>query len=269
MVCNIFPHSFHVSLLPPPLVSSLNEALSLLKEQSKAKMVAAIEKMKELKASFNSKSEECSAGNIRITELEQNLLLSSQDVLKYKGAMEKALPKFRDLKIELDEKTKIAEELEIVNATLKERVSQLEVMQQMVMGQSESQQPEKQEEKEEDSKGENSSPLTAETQLIDVDLLTTHIDSGISVDTVPNIPLHTVSDSTVSASDDLIHGYELQLSNRQDTIDELTAVITGLQGECEEARMQATQSEEDLRAEIQVLLKVRTYPRAHSTTRCT
>ena len=72
--------SILILLLPCP-VSSLNLAIETLKEQSKTKMIAAIEKMKELKNGFNTKVEEVNAGNVRISELEQSLLLSNQDAL--------------------------------------------------------------------------------------------------------------------------------------------------------------------------------------------
>ena len=85
-------------------------------------MIAAIEKMKELKNGFNTKVEEVNAGNLRISELEQSLLLSNQDVLKYKGAMEKALPKFRDLKVELDEKSQEINRILNDNADLKSKL---------------------------------------------------------------------------------------------------------------------------------------------------
>ena len=76
-----------------------------MKEQSKTKMIAAIEKMKELKAGYSTKLEEVNTANSRITELEEALSNASQEVLKYRGAMEKAMPKFKELKAELDTKT--------------------------------------------------------------------------------------------------------------------------------------------------------------------
>ena len=113
--------SILILLFPYP-VSSLNLAIETLKDQSKTKMIAAIEKMKELKNGFNTKVEEVNAGNVRISELEQSLLLSNQDALKYKGAMEKAVPKFRDLKVELDEKSQEIIRIQNDNADLKNKL---------------------------------------------------------------------------------------------------------------------------------------------------
>jgi hypothetical protein len=76
-----------------------------MKEQSKTKMIAAIEKMKELKGGYTAKSEEVNTANGRIAELEDALSSANQEVLKYRGAMEKAMPKFKELKAELDSKT--------------------------------------------------------------------------------------------------------------------------------------------------------------------
>jgi hypothetical protein len=87
------------------VVSTLTETLEQMKEQSKTKMIAAIEKMKELKGGYTAKSEEVNTANSRITELEEALSNASQEVLKYRGAMEKAMPKFKELKAELDSKT--------------------------------------------------------------------------------------------------------------------------------------------------------------------
>ena len=75
-----------------------------MKEQSKTKMIAAIEKMKELKGGYTAKSEEVNTANSRITELEDALSSANQEALKYRGAMEKAMPKFKELKAELDSK---------------------------------------------------------------------------------------------------------------------------------------------------------------------
>ena len=68
-------------------------------------MIAAIEKMKELKAGYSSKLEEVNTANSRISELEETLSRASHEVLKYRGAMEKAMPKFKELKSELDTRT--------------------------------------------------------------------------------------------------------------------------------------------------------------------
>lgn len=88
-------------------MSILTETLEQMKEQSKTKMIAAIEKMKELKAGYSTKLEEVDLANKRITELEEALSNANQEVSKYRGAMEKAMPKFKELKAELD--TKIME----------------------------------------------------------------------------------------------------------------------------------------------------------------
>ena len=86
-------------------MSTLTETLEQMKEQSKTKMIAAIEKMKELKAGYSTKLEEVDIANKRITELEEGLSNANQEVSKYRGAMEKAMPKFKELKAELDTKT--------------------------------------------------------------------------------------------------------------------------------------------------------------------
>lgn len=107
-------------------MTSLTESLELLKEQSKSKMMAAIEKMKELKGHLGSKTEEIAAGVLRITELEESLVSVNQDVVKYKSAMEKAMPKFRELKVQLDAKVSECDANEKENTQLKNRIVELE-----------------------------------------------------------------------------------------------------------------------------------------------
>jgi hypothetical protein len=55
-------------------VSALNEMIDLIKEQNKAKLTQAIEKMKEFKGIINLKTEENSVGSARISELEEALV---------------------------------------------------------------------------------------------------------------------------------------------------------------------------------------------------
>ena len=107
-------------------MTALTDSLELLKEQSKSKMMAAIEKMKELKGHLGSKTEEIATGVLRITELEESLLSVNQEVVKYKSAMEKAMPKFRELKVQLDAKVSECDINEKENLQLKNRILELE-----------------------------------------------------------------------------------------------------------------------------------------------
>jgi chromosome segregation ATPase len=107
-------------------VEALTESLELMKEQSKTKMMAAIDKMKELKGNFTAKVEEVNAGSLKISELEATLAATNQEVLKYKGAMEKAMPKFRELKSELDAKTQENVVMQNEKSLLENKIKELE-----------------------------------------------------------------------------------------------------------------------------------------------
>jgi chromosome segregation ATPase len=97
--------------------------IDLLKEQNKAKMMTAIEKMRELKGHINTEKE-------KVTYLEESLEAANRDVAKYKGAMDKALPKFRDLKAELDMKSQEAISAVTECGLLKIKVAELELSKQ-------------------------------------------------------------------------------------------------------------------------------------------
>jgi chromosome segregation ATPase len=107
-------------------VAALTESLELMKEQSKTKMMAAIDKMKELKGNFTAKVEEVNVGSLKISELEATLAATNQEVLKYKGAMEKAMPKFRELKSELDAKTQENVVMQNEKSLLENKIKELE-----------------------------------------------------------------------------------------------------------------------------------------------
>jgi hypothetical protein len=107
-------------------VAALTESLELMKEQSKTKMMAAIDKMKELKGNFTAKVEEVNVGSQKISELEATLAATNQEVLKYKGAMEKAMPKFRELKSELDSKTQENVVMQSDKLLLENKIKELE-----------------------------------------------------------------------------------------------------------------------------------------------
>lgn len=107
-------------------VAALTESLELMKEQSRTKMMAAIDKMKELKGNFITKVEEVNAGSLKITDLEATLAATNQEVLKYKGAMEKAMPKFRELKSELDAKIHENGVMQNEKSLLENKIKELE-----------------------------------------------------------------------------------------------------------------------------------------------
>lgn len=188
-------------------------------------MIAAIEKMKELKNGFNTKVEEVNAGNLRISELEQSLLLSNQDVLKYKGAMEKALPKFRDLKVELDEKSQEINRILNDNADLKSKLL-LETNKQKSTNKEQQQQLI-------EDKFEGEKILELESQRPQTSALSEK-DSSAALSSTKEIPVINIHPSAV----------------------ELTALVAELRVVNEDIKAKAELTETTLRVEIDSLSKV-------------
>ena len=188
-------------------------------------MIAAIEKMKELKNGFNTKVEEVNAGNLRISELEQSLLLSNQDVLKYKGAMEKALPKFRDLKVELDEKSQEINRILNDNADLKSKLL-LETNKQKSTNKEQQQQLI-------EDKFEGEKILELESQRPQTSALSEK-DSSAALSSTKEIPMVNIHPSAV----------------------ELTALVAELRVVNEDIKAKAELTETTLRVEIDSLSKV-------------
>ena len=188
-------------------------------------MIAAIEKMKELKNGFNTKVEEVNAGNLRISELEQSLLLSNQDVLKYKGAMEKALPKFRDLKVELDEKSQEINRILNDNADLKSKLL-LETNKQKSTNKEQQQQLI-------EDKFEGEKIMELESQRPQTSALSEK-DSSAALSSTKEIPMVNIHPSAV----------------------ELTALVAELRVVNEDIKAKAELTETTLRVEIDSLSKV-------------
>ena len=80
------------------------KAIEELKGQQKVKMDAAIVKLKEFKETIDTLRIDLSSKNTVVEELKVALDAAHHDVTKYKGAMENALPKFKELKEELEAK---------------------------------------------------------------------------------------------------------------------------------------------------------------------
>ena len=210
-------------------------------------MIAAIEKMKELKGGFNTKLEEVNAGNIRISELEQNLLLSNQDVLKYKSAMEKALPKFRDLKVELDEKSQEIIRIQIDNTDLKSKLLLLESDQQKSQQQQEQQ----------FERGREEEKRTVDSHIVKSQLKA--VENAISVGLETSATIHeNDGGSAASASGEDVLEEVLIDTIHPSTVEKLTALVAELKEKNGAIKAEAELTETSLRTEIESLCKVRT-----------
>ena len=239
-------------------MTSLTESLELLKEQSKSKMMTAIEKMKELKGHLGSKTEEIAAGVLRITELEESLLSVNQEVVKYKSAMEKAMPKFRELKVQLDAKVSECDINEKENLQLKNRILELEGL----------------------GLGEKQNVM-APVDLLDMSdtnqATPSAIESVSGNDSVMSQSLvgvlHVESSRTTSdKNSDIVHAGNAkdqkdlmendpkskQYNERQ--IAEMVLLVAELKESNEDIKSKAALNEKALREEIETLQQVRTYP---------
>ena len=239
------------------VVSTLTETLEQMKEQSKTKMIAAIEKMKELKGGYTAKSEEVNTANSRIAELEDALSSANQEVLKYRGAMEKAMPKFKELKAELDSKTieknAVCEEntaLTLKLQALYEKLEKNSDANNNLIDVSDSSDLEP-------SRARiNAAPLTLAAQtttLADLTGLTTTlipVQASNTVDNLLDVDYdHTQAEST-SAQNDQIKNDE------KETIVHLTELIAQLKASKKETEANAALTESNLRSEIEALTQV-------------
>lgn len=220
-------------------------------------MIAAIEKMKELKGGYTAKSEEVNTANSRIAELEDALSSANQEVLKYRGAMEKAMPKFKELKAELDSKTieknAVCEEntaLTLKLQALYEKLEKNSDANNNLIDVSDSSDLEP-------SRARiNAAPLTLAAQtttLADLTGLTTTlipVQASNTVDNLLDVDYdHTQAEST-SAQNDQIKNDE------KETIVHLTELIAQLKASKKETEANAALTESNLRSEIEALTQV-------------
>ena len=238
------------------VVSTLTETLEQMKEQSKTKMIAAIEKMKELKGSYSAKVEELNTASTRITELEEALLNASQEVLKYRGAMEKAMPKFKELKAELDTKTMEKNAACEENVVLSQKLQALyEKMQKNADSNNDLIDVS-------DSADGISSRMEVAQKPHTVEKLTSSINDFTGLTTSPSpVQTNTVQNlldvDIVHTKEELSIIPEEQMKNTdRETIANLTELVTQLKASKEEITANAALTESDLRSEIEALTQV-------------
>lgn len=215
-------------------VAALTESLELMKEQSRTKMMAAIDKMKELKGNFITKVEEVNAGSLKIVELEATLAATNQEVLKYKGAMEKAMPKFRELKSELDAKIHENGFMQNEKSLLENKIKELE------------------------GTVKNHHQDSAEENLLDISDIHESALSGFECIAGGN-PMKASGEKERSLSpvaQSISEGSQEKQKSEggdKDTADSLRAFIADLQVQYEELRATADSTEVSLRSEVTAL----------------
>lgn len=210
-------------------MAALTESLELMKEQSKIKMMAAIDKMKELKGNFTAKVEEVNSGNLKISELEATITATNQEVLKYKGAMEKAMPKFRELKSELDAKIQENVVMQNEKSLLENKITELESML------------------------KNRDQNSAVENLLDISDIHESALSGVEFIAGGN-PMKASGERSLSPVTQTIpeDSQEKQSTEGRDKdgVDSLKAFITDLQAKYEDLRAAADVTESSLRSEL-------------------
>jgi chromosome segregation ATPase len=213
-------------------VAALTESLELMKEQSKTKMMAAIDKMKELKGNFTAKVEEVNSGNLKISELEATITATNQEVLKYKGAMEKAMPKFRELKSELDAKIQENVVMQNEKSLLENKITELE------------------------SILKNRDQNSAVENLLDISDIHESALSGVEFIAGGN-PMKASGERSISPVTQTIpeDSQEKQSTEGRDKdgVDGLKAFITDLQAKYEDLRAAADVTESSLRSELKAM----------------
>ena len=236
----------------------LTETLELMKEQSKTKMIAAIEKMKELKAGYSTKLEEVDLANTRITELEEALSNANQEVSKYRGAMEKAMPKFKELKAELDTKTMEKNTACEENIALTQKLQELNEKLQKNMDANNDLIDVS------DSSDLGSSVPEVRQKSQGAESLTNPVDNfaGLSQTLLPNQAnsVHNLLDvdfvNTNTKDESSITSHKEMKNADQDTIAELTQLVEELRSNKEEITANALLTESNLRSEIEALTQV-------------
>lgn len=228
-------------------MAALTESLELMKEQSKIKMMAAIDKMKELKGNFTAKVEEVNSGSQKISELEEALMLSNQEVLKYKGAMEKAMPKFRELKSELDAKMQENIVMQQENSLLRDKI------------------------KESESTMESRTERSAEENLLDISDIHESALTGVEFISGGNPMKASSSSIAVSAAADSEDSHpsaaqtfaagslESEHTERRekDAVEGLEALIAEMKTKYEDLKTRAEMTEINLRKELEGLQQAR------------
>lgn len=243
-------------------MATLTETLEQMKEQSKTKMIAAIEKMKELKAGYSTKLEEVDLANTRITELEEALSNANQEVSKYRGAMEKAMPKFKELKAELDAKTMeknaaceenvaLTQKLQELNERLQKNMDAnndlIDVSDSSDLGSSVPEVRQK-------SQGAESLTNTVDNFAgLTQTLLPIQANSVNNLLDVDFVNTNTKDESSITPQ---THK-EMKMKNAdQDTIAKLTQLVVELRANKEEITANALLTESSLRSEIEALTQV-------------
>ena len=229
-----------------------------MKEQSKTKMIAAIEKMKELKAGYSTKLEEVDLANTRITELEEALSNANQEVSKYRGAMEKAMPKFKELKAELDTKTMEKNTACEENIALTQKLQELNEKLQKNMDANNDLIDVS------DSSDLGSSVPEVRQKSQGAESLTNPVDNfaGLSQTLLPNQAnsVHNLLDvdfvNTNTKDESSITSHKEMKNADQDTIAELTQLVEELRSNKEEITANALLTESNLRSEIEALTQV-------------
>ena len=228
-----------------------------MKEQSKTKMIAAIEKMKELKGGYTAKSEEISTANSRIAELEDALSSANQEVLKYRGAMEKAMPKFKELKAELDSKTMernaVCEENAALTLKLQALYEKLEKN-----GDASNNLIDVSDGSDLDSSSTqiNAAPHTLAAQTIalaDLTGLTTTllpVQASNTIDNLLDVDFHHTQEALPTVQNDQMKNADKEI------IVTLTELVVQLKASKEEIEANAAVTESNLRSEIEALTQV-------------
>ena len=228
-----------------------------MKEQSKTKMIAAIEKMKELKGGYTAKSEEVNIANSRITELEETLSNANQEVLKYRGAMEKAMPKFKELKAELDSKTVEKNAVCDENAALTLKLHALyKTLEKNRNANNNLVDVADSSDVDSSSTQISAAPHTLATQataLADLTGLTSTllpVQASTTVDNLLDVDYDHTQEVLPTAQSDQIKDAE------KETIANLTELVAHLKASKEEIESNAAQTESNLRSEIEALTQV-------------
>ena len=221
-------------------------------------MIAAIEKMKELKAGYSTKLEEVDLANTRITELEEALSNANQEVSKYRGAMEKAMPKFKELKAELDTKTMEKNTACEENIALTQKLQELNEKLQKNMDANNDLIDVS------DSSDLGSSVPEVRQKSQGAESLTNPVDNfaGLSQTLLPNQAnsVHNLLDvdfvNTNTKDESSITSHKEMKNADQDTIAELTQLVEELRSNKEEITANALLTESNLRSEIEALTQV-------------
>ena len=99
------------------------KAIEELKEKQKIQLDKAVEKLKEFKGTIDTLRIDLSSKNTLVEELKVALDAATHDATKYKGAMDNALPKFKELKEELEAKKSECKEWQQRAVTLETTVA--------------------------------------------------------------------------------------------------------------------------------------------------